>query len=178
MPDRIDINMMIVSLTETNLKNDVSEDDLEGIEQVDQEPDLYRLDVSRTGQAGGHREVDRSQDHHAGDVDGVDHVVPVRSRDEVGGLIDDVHEDGREEDDREDASHISPEGHRDLNHLAVIIILRASNSPVVDDKVAEGILASVDEGGREVCQDVGDPLDVEVYLAGRNTTEGIVSAIK
>ena len=95
----------------SDLTNDVRENDLQRIEQVDQEPGLHRLDGGRVGEAGGHREVDGGQDHHAGDVDGVDHVVPVRSSDEVGGLIDDVHEDGREEDDREDASHISPEGH-------------------------------------------------------------------
>ena len=88
---------MIVSLTETDLKNDVSEDDLEGVEQVDQEPDLHRLDTGRAGQAGGHREVDGGQDHHAGDVDGVDHAVLVLPGDVVGGLIDQVHEDGWEE---------------------------------------------------------------------------------
>ena len=78
--------MMIVSLTETDLKNDVCEDDLEGVEQVDQEPDLHRLDTGRAGQAGGHREVDRGQDHHAGDVDGVDQVILGVSGDVVGGL--------------------------------------------------------------------------------------------
>ena len=92
----MNINMMIVSLTETDLKNDVGEDDLEGVEQVDQEPDLHRLDTGRAGQAGGHREVDGGQDHHAGDVDGVDHAVLVLPRDVVGGLVDQVHQDCRQ----------------------------------------------------------------------------------
>ena len=83
---------MIVSLTETDLENDVGEDDLEGVEQVDQEPDLHRLDTGRAGQAGGHREVDGGQDHHAGDVDGVDHVVPGVPSDVVRYLVYQVHE--------------------------------------------------------------------------------------
>ena len=90
-------------MTKTDLKNDVCEDDLEGIEQVDQEPDLHRLDTGRAGQAGGHREVDGGQDHHAGDVDGVDHVVLSVTGDVVRGLVDEVHEDGREVGDEGNA---------------------------------------------------------------------------
>ena len=82
-------------MTKTDLKNDVCEDDLEGVEQVDQEPDLHRLNTGGAGQAGGHREVDGGQDHHAGDVDGVDHVVLGVPSDVVGGLVDHVHQDSR-----------------------------------------------------------------------------------
>ena len=38
-------------MTETDLENDVSKDDLEGEEQVDQEPDLHRLDTGRAAEA-------------------------------------------------------------------------------------------------------------------------------
>ena len=120
MPDRIDINMMIVSLTETDLKNDVGEDDLEGVEQVDQEPDLHRLDTGRAGQAGGHREVDGGQDHHAGDVDGVDHVVLSVTGDVVGGLVDHVDEYCRQVNFHEDTPYISGEDHRDDSHISTI----------------------------------------------------------
>ena len=95
--------MMKISSTEKDLENDVGEDDLEGVEQVDQEPDLHRLDTGRAGQAGGHREVDGGQDHHAGDVDGVDHVVLGVTGDVVRGLVDEVHEDGREVGDEGNA---------------------------------------------------------------------------
>ena len=61
---------------------------------VEQQPDLHWLDIRGGGQAGGDWEVDRGQDHHAGDVDGVDQVVLGVSGDVVGGLVDDVHEDG------------------------------------------------------------------------------------
>ena len=62
--------------------------------QVEEEPDLHWLDVGGAGQAGGHWEVDGGQDHHAGDVDGVDQVVLGVSADVVGGLVDHVHQDG------------------------------------------------------------------------------------
>ena len=38
--------------------------------------------------------MDRCQDHHAGDIDSVDQAVLVLSGDVVGGLVDDVHQDG------------------------------------------------------------------------------------
>ena len=44
------------------------DDDEEGVGQVPQEPHLHRLDGRGAGQRGGDREVDRGQDHHAGDV--------------------------------------------------------------------------------------------------------------
>ena len=46
------------------------------------------------GEAGGDRDVDGGQDHHAGDVDGVDHVVLVPG-DVVRSLVDQVHQDRR-----------------------------------------------------------------------------------
>ena len=75
-----------ISHLEENIDND--DQDREG--QVKEEPDLHRLDVGGAGQAGGDREVDRGQDHHAGDVDG-DEELQVQV---VGGLIDCVDEDG------------------------------------------------------------------------------------
>ena len=47
---------------------DGSDDYEEGIGQVPQEPHLHWLDGGGAGERGGDREVDRGQDHHAGDV--------------------------------------------------------------------------------------------------------------
>ena len=47
---------------------DGGDDDEEGVGQVPQEPHLHRLDGRGAWQRGGDREVDRGQDHHAGDV--------------------------------------------------------------------------------------------------------------
>ena len=71
----------------------IDNDDQERVGQIEEEPDLHRFYVGGAGEAGGHREVDRGQDHHAGDVDGVDHAELVFTSDVVGGLVDDVHED-------------------------------------------------------------------------------------
>ena len=68
------------------LQHNIDEYDKKWVGQVKEKPDLNRLDVGGAGQTDGHREVDRGQDHHAGDVDGVDQVILGVSGDVVGGL--------------------------------------------------------------------------------------------
>ena len=65
---------------------------LKSFPQIEEEPDLDRLDVGGGGEAGGDREVDRGQDHHAGDIDADDQLVFVSVGDVVGGLVDNVHQ--------------------------------------------------------------------------------------
>ena len=62
-----------------DLLDDVAGDDQDGVGQVKQQPQLHWLDVRGGGETGGHREVDRGQNHHAGDVDGEDQTVLVLS---------------------------------------------------------------------------------------------------
>ena len=52
----------------TNLENRVGNNDQERVGQVEQKPDLDRLDFRRARERGGDREVDRGQHHHARDV--------------------------------------------------------------------------------------------------------------
>ena len=78
----------------SHLEENIDHDDEDRESEVKQQPDLHRLDVGGAGEAGGHRKVDRGQDHHAGDVNGYDQAVPIVSTDVVGGLVDDVHQDG------------------------------------------------------------------------------------
>ena len=87
---------------ESNLQENIDEDDEDRVGEVEQQPDLHRLDVSSAWEAGGHREVDGGQDHHAGDVDGVYQVVPRVSGDVVGHLVDHVHQDGGQVGHHED----------------------------------------------------------------------------
>ena len=54
------------------LEEDIDEYDEEGVGQVEEEPDLHRLDVRGGGEADRDGEVDGGQHHHAGDVDGED----------------------------------------------------------------------------------------------------------
>ena len=58
-----------------NLLDDVAGDNQDRIGQVEQEPDLHWLDIRGRGETGRDWEVDRGQDHHAGDVYGVDHAT-------------------------------------------------------------------------------------------------------
>ena len=85
---------MKMPISNSHLQQNIDNDDEDRVGEVEEEPDLHWLDVSSAGKAGGHREIDRGQDHHAGDVDSVDQAVLVLSGDVVGGLVDDVHQDG------------------------------------------------------------------------------------
>ena len=76
----------------SHLQHNIHEYDKKWVGQVKEKPDLHRLDVGGAGQTDGYREVDRGQDHHAGDVDGEDQVVPGVPVDIIGDLVDHVHE--------------------------------------------------------------------------------------
>ena len=78
----------------SDLQQNVDDDDHEGVEEVEQEPHLHRLDGGRAGQRGGDREVDGGQHHHARDVDCDDQVILVLHNDEGGCLVDNVHQEG------------------------------------------------------------------------------------
>ena len=82
------------------LKENVWEYDQDRVGQIEDEPDLDRLDVGGAGEAGGHGDVEGGEDHHAGDaevrdefrntvvlslLDCVDQVISVVSSDIVGG---------------------------------------------------------------------------------------------
>ena len=59
----------------TDLEDHVDENDKERVGQTEEEPDLYRLDVGGGREAGRDGEVNRGQDHHAGDVDGEEDLI-------------------------------------------------------------------------------------------------------
>ena len=59
----------IIYIAKFYLEANVGQNDEEGVGQVEEEPHLHRLDVWGRREAGGDREVDRGQDHHAGHVD-------------------------------------------------------------------------------------------------------------
>ena len=103
------MNLVIISkLYHTYyLDNDVNHDDQEWISKVEEEPDLNGFDGCCGGQAGGDREVDRGKDHHAGDVDSYNKFTFIRGRDIVGGLVDDVHQDGGQVGHQDNAANIS-----------------------------------------------------------------------
>ena len=110
----------------SHLEPDVDQNNEDRKGEVDQEPDLHRLDVWGGGEAGWHWEVDRGQDHHAGSdkiwntseikdknlsitcshVDHVDDVVLVGGCDVAGGLVDHVHQDSWQVGHQEDANKL------------------------------------------------------------------------
>ena len=53
----------------TDLQEDGDDDDKERIGEVEEEPDLYRLDVGSAGKGARDGEVDGVQDHHGGDIE-------------------------------------------------------------------------------------------------------------
>ena len=58
----------------SDLEQYIDQDGDEGVGEIEEEPHLNRLDIRGGGQTCGDREVDGGQDHHAGDVDGVDYA--------------------------------------------------------------------------------------------------------
>ena len=87
----------------SHLEENIDNDDEDRVGEVEEEPDLHWLDVGGAGETGGHWEIYGGQDHHAGHVDGVYHAEFVVSSDVVGGLVDDVHQDGGQVGHHEDA---------------------------------------------------------------------------
>ena len=85
-----------MSVEDSDLQQNVGDDDEEGEGEVDEEPDLHRFDSQSAGEAGGDREIDRGDDHHTGHVHR-DHQVGLALHTQVvGGLVDHVHQDNRE----------------------------------------------------------------------------------
>ena len=78
----------------TYLHDNICQYDQDGVCEVEQQPDLYRLDVGCAGEGGGDGHVDGGEHHHAGDVHRDDQVILGVPGDVVGGLVDDVHQDG------------------------------------------------------------------------------------
>ena len=89
------------------MDNDVDHNDKEGVGKVEEKPDLNGFDGCCGGQAAGHREVDRGKDHHAGDVNSYDKLTFVSGRNIVGGLVDDVHQDGGQVGHQDNTANIS-----------------------------------------------------------------------
>ena len=117
------VNIKLIIIVErywqsiSHLEYNVNNDDQDRKTQVKQQPDLHRLDVGGAGEAGGDGQVDRGQDHHAGDVDGVDKVVFGVSGDVVRGLVDDVHQDGGQVGHHEDAVEFPGQNQPDLHKI-------------------------------------------------------------
>ena len=124
-----------------DLLDDVAGDDKDRIGEVKEEPELHRLDVGGWRQTGGHREVDRGQDHHAGDVDRVEQAVLVIRHDVVGGLIDGVHQDSREVGHHHDAPELPVELHTDLDPVPDDLF----NAPALYDVLAKLWLTVVND---------------------------------
>ena len=111
---------------------------LKSFPQIEEEPDLHRLDIRGGREAGGHREVDRGQDHHAGDVDGVDHVVPGVPSDVVRYLVYQVHEDCWEIGDQKYTDNLPGQDHGHSDYVLVgLVVELVANRPAVDDVLSD-----------------------------------------
>ena len=96
-------DVQTIFIVNCNLYNNIGDDDKDWVNQVDQEPYLYRLYVGGAGQRGGDGEVHGSEHHHAGDVHRDDQVKLVFSPDVDHCLVHHIHQDGGQVGDHEDA---------------------------------------------------------------------------
>ena len=85
-----------MSTPKLHLNKNVDNNNEGRVDQRKEEPHLHRFDLSGGGQAGGHRQVDGGQHHHAGDIDCDDQLILVLGGDVVGGLVNDVHQESRQ----------------------------------------------------------------------------------
>ena len=90
----VELLIFVIYPSISHLKENIDDDDEERVGEVEEEPDLHRLDVGCLGEAGGDREVDRGEDHHACDVDSDHQAVLSRSVEVGSGLVNQVHQDG------------------------------------------------------------------------------------
>ena len=87
------------------LEENISDNYQERPEEVEEEPLLNGFDIKGDREVLWNRDVDRGQQHHAGDVNAVDQAALVLLADVVVGLVDDIHQDGGEVGHREYLSH-------------------------------------------------------------------------
>ena len=74
----------------SHLQQNVGEYYKARVDQIEDEPDLYRLDIRGAGEAPGHVEVDWGQHHHAGDVDSKDNLISIFHCDKICSLVDNI----------------------------------------------------------------------------------------
>ena len=91
----------------TYLHDHVGNNDPERIGNAEEQPHLHRFDVRGVGQGHGDRHVDGGEHHHACDVDCDDQVILGVSSDVVGGLVDDVHQNGGQIGHHKNADRVS-----------------------------------------------------------------------
>ena len=87
------------------LEENISDNYQERPEEVEEEPLLNGFDIKGDREVLWNRDVDRGQQHHAGDVNAVDQAALVLLADVVVGLVDDIHQDGGEAGHREYLGH-------------------------------------------------------------------------
>ena len=66
--------MASINYENSHLECDVWKYDKARVDQIEDEPDLYRLDIRGAGEAPWYVEVDWGQHHHAGDVHSHDQI--------------------------------------------------------------------------------------------------------
>ena len=82
----VELLIFVIYPSISHLKENIDDDDEERVGEVEEEPDLHRLDVGGAGETGGHREVDGGQHHKRGDVQLENEGVLVLPRQVYGGL--------------------------------------------------------------------------------------------
>ena len=85
---------------------------------------MFNTRCSRKGR--GHGDVEGGENHEGGDVQGDDGLQVLTVLQVVGGLVDDVHQDGGQVGDAEDGAEISAELH--LNNDGVSLLSVGINS--------------------------------------------------
>ena len=174
---------MYYSITVLYLLYDVALHYKERKGQVEEEPDLHRLDVGGGWEAGGHREVDRGQDHHAGDVDRVHQAVLLIRHDIVGDLVNDVHEDCWEITDKENTPELPHKEHLHYNFMFIGFFFKIlSHIPSLDNVLTEVLWSPVNNfqrnQSREIIRGSKDEISQGTSLTSKRITLDITEGAR
>ena len=80
---------------------------------------MFNTRCSRKGR--GHGDVEGGENHEGGDVQGDDGLQVLTVLQVVGGLVDDVHQDGGQVGDAEDGPEIPPELHLNTHVVSSLL---------------------------------------------------------
>ena len=102
------------------------------------------LDTRSSREGGGHGDVEGREDHQGGDVNCDDQLQVFSIVQVVGGLVDDVHQDGGQVGDGEDGGKVSAQLHfndnaavssRSESHLVYFVLTHLLNARRLNAKM-------------------------------------------
>ena len=127
-----------------HVNSNVKENDEKGKDERGEKPDVHMFNARSSREGGSHGDVEGREDHEGGEVEGDDGLQVLAVVQVVGGLVDDVHQDGGQVGDAEDGPEVSPELHLNNNRVSGLSVGLKSDCqhPVLAHSLQSGVTQS------------------------------------